>query len=346
MSKTSDIADEILSRIRSNAYVDKIPGERELADEFEVNVKTANRAVSQLVKQGILYRKRGEGTFITPVSDRRDLCIGLCFYKHTHPGQDPVFTRFFAGINAACKKHGLSLDVTALKDVIGNTKPSKRNELQAFRDVVLAANPDGILYLGNISSTLIRSLNNERPTVVLGHCAPTANFDYVRRNIRGAVVDAVKQFAEQGHQRIAFATYKQSKEDHDLNEKKQGYTQAMLDLGLETEICIGQNVLLTRLKTKRNRPSAIICSESSLGLCIMRNATSCNIEIPDDLAVISFDDGDIGEYMLPTMSSIHAFGEDLADIAIEQLLERLDGRKKQAIQIELPCPVIERESSS
>ena len=345
MSKTSDIADEILNRIRSNAYLEKIPGERELADEFSVNVKTANRAVSQLVKQGVLFRKRGEGTFITPVSDRRDLCVSLCFYKHTHPGQDPVFTRLFAGINAACKQHGLTLDVTALKDVIGQTKPNKRTELQSFRDVVLAANPDGILYLGNISASLIRNLNNERPTMVIGHCSPTANFDYVRRDIRGAVKQAVYDFSEKGHERILFATYKQGKEDHDLNEKKQGYTQAMVDLGLETDICVGQNELHDRLIHKRNRPTAIICSESSIGLIVMRNASNFGIQIPDDLAVISFDDGDIGEYMIPSMSSIHAFGEDLAATAIEQLLERLDGRRRQPVQIELPCPVIKREST-
>ena len=44
---------------------DKIPPENELANQFDVNRMTVRQALSSLVDEGLLIRKRGEGTFVT-----------------------------------------------------------------------------------------------------------------------------------------------------------------------------------------------------------------------------------------------------------------------------------------
>lgn len=48
---------------------DKIPPEHELASQFEVNRMTIRQALSSLVDEGLLIRKRGEGTFVTQNED-------------------------------------------------------------------------------------------------------------------------------------------------------------------------------------------------------------------------------------------------------------------------------------
>lgn len=53
---------------------DKIPPENELAGQFNVNRMTVRQALSSLVLQGLLIRKRGEGTFVT---DDEELIQGL-----------------------------------------------------------------------------------------------------------------------------------------------------------------------------------------------------------------------------------------------------------------------------
>ncbi len=343
MSKTSEIADEILKRIRTNYYTEKVPGERFLADEFDVNVKTANRAVSQLVEQGVLFRKRGEGTFIAPLNKRSDLSIGLCFYKYTHPGRDPVFTRFFSGVNAAARNQGVRLDVTALQDIIDDDRMSKKAQQERFKDIVLSSNPDGLLFLGNINAKMIKMLNDDRPTIVVGQSSPKSGFDTVRRDLRTAVTDAVKFFVDKGHKKIAFATPRQGTEDHDVNEKKQGYLQGMADAGLEVDVIAGTEDLIATIK--KHKPTAVIAAESTYGILIMREAPAAGFSIPDDLAVISFDDGDVGNFTQPSMSSIHAFGEELAELAVEKLLDKLDGHLNEQIDVTLPCPFIERDSS-
>ncbi len=57
---------------------DRIPPEQELSTLFNVNRITIRQALSSLVDEGLLIRKRGEGTFVT---DREDL-INQMTFKH------------------------------------------------------------------------------------------------------------------------------------------------------------------------------------------------------------------------------------------------------------------------
>ncbi|QXM07116.1 GntR family transcriptional regulator [Crassaminicella indica] len=57
----------IRKRIEEGIYkVDvKIPSERKLSEEFNLSRMTISKAINNLVEEGILYRKRGQGTFVS-----------------------------------------------------------------------------------------------------------------------------------------------------------------------------------------------------------------------------------------------------------------------------------------
>jgi GntR family transcriptional regulator len=44
---------------------EKIPSENELAEKFNVSRLTIRQAISQLIQEGFLQSRRGEGTFVT-----------------------------------------------------------------------------------------------------------------------------------------------------------------------------------------------------------------------------------------------------------------------------------------
>ena len=66
MNKYEYISTEIRNRIKQDVYpLDQpIPDEYSLAKEFDCSRVTMKRALDILVKEGLLYRKRGHGTFI------------------------------------------------------------------------------------------------------------------------------------------------------------------------------------------------------------------------------------------------------------------------------------------
>lgn len=71
-SKYLDIAVEIIGRIRSGVYTDKLPPVRSLAEEFATAKQTAFRAVQLLSQYNIISGERARGTFI----DRNNLPKG------------------------------------------------------------------------------------------------------------------------------------------------------------------------------------------------------------------------------------------------------------------------------
>jgi GntR family transcriptional regulator len=65
------LKEKIVEKIYNGQYVGKIPSERELMDEYYVSRSTVRQSVEQLVRDGILIRKPGKGTFIKskPIND-------------------------------------------------------------------------------------------------------------------------------------------------------------------------------------------------------------------------------------------------------------------------------------
>jgi GntR family transcriptional regulator len=57
----------ILRKINSREYKedDIIPSERELSDSLGISRMTVRQALSQLVSEGVLYREKGKGTFVS-----------------------------------------------------------------------------------------------------------------------------------------------------------------------------------------------------------------------------------------------------------------------------------------
>ncbi|MBS9339143.1 GntR family transcriptional regulator [Fructobacillus sp. M2-14] len=59
---------DIKSKIYQGAYPDlKLPDERTMAEDYDVSRSSIKRALNVLVQQGIIFKKRGSGTFVNPL---------------------------------------------------------------------------------------------------------------------------------------------------------------------------------------------------------------------------------------------------------------------------------------
>jgi len=62
-----EVKNSLFQKISEGVYKagDKIPSERDLSDEYHVSRMTARQAVSLLVTEGVVYREKGKGTFVS-----------------------------------------------------------------------------------------------------------------------------------------------------------------------------------------------------------------------------------------------------------------------------------------
>ena len=58
------VADAIAARIATDVYTIKLPGERDLAEEFGVSYITTRHAIAILRERGLIVSIHGRGTFV------------------------------------------------------------------------------------------------------------------------------------------------------------------------------------------------------------------------------------------------------------------------------------------
>lgn len=55
----------------------KLPDERTLAAQYEVSRSSIKRALNVLVQQGVIFKKRGSGTFVNPLYLKTMTCSNM-----------------------------------------------------------------------------------------------------------------------------------------------------------------------------------------------------------------------------------------------------------------------------
>jgi GntR family transcriptional regulator len=79
MTRYQEIATHLRGLIARGSPGDRLPSDAELCEQFGVSRMTARQAVQQVEQDGLLYRRRGQGTFIAPRPAMRVLGSPLSF---------------------------------------------------------------------------------------------------------------------------------------------------------------------------------------------------------------------------------------------------------------------------
>jgi DNA-binding LacI/PurR family transcriptional regulator len=87
------------------------------------------------------------------------------------------------------------------------------------------------------------------------------------------------------------------------------------------------------------------CLTDELALGVMRRAWERGVRVPDDLAVVGFDDIEDGRYARPSLTTVSPDKRALADVAVDRLLALVGGSVQTARSTITPHRLVVRESS-
>ena len=165
---------------------------------------------------------------------------------------------------------------------------------------------------------------------------------------------AAKYLIEKGHCRIAFLGDTDLPEYaiHPVNQRLAGFRQALesADLSIPPEY-----VILTPYSQEQARqaahklmhlpepPTAIFSATDLQAFGVLKAAREMGLKIPDDLAVIGFDDLDMADYV--GLTTVRQHLDDSGRIAVELLLSRLANPSHPIQHVKLPLSIIERETA-
>jgi DNA-binding LacI/PurR family transcriptional regulator len=102
-----------------------------------------------------------------------------------------------------------------------------------------------------------------------------------------------------------------------------------------------------RLLALSNPPDAVFCFNDLVALGAIRALHEAGRRVPDDVAVVGFDDLDEGRFSTPTLTTISPDKEQIADSAVSLLLGRIDGTLVgPPARVEPPFRLVIRESTA
>jgi len=107
----------------------------------------------------------------------------------------------------------------------------------------------------------------------------------------------------------------------------------------------GGDEALEKVLSRGRRPSALLAVSDIMALGAMRAARRNGLRVPEELAVIGFDDIPLATASHPTLSTVHQPIREKGRVATRLLLRELDDSGPRE-QIVLPTELVLRETTS
>lgn len=174
------------------------------------------------------------------------------------------------------------------------------------------------------------------PVVMFDRYLPKVKTDYVVIDNEPSAESATSYLIKQGYSNIGFITFSSSLTQ--MKGRLKGYKNALRQEGLkpyvlEIDFTPEERVMVQKVREflqAHPKLDAVLFGAIQAGSCGLKAMTQLKLKVPDDLAVISFDDHDIFELFATPVTAIAQPIEKIAHKVIGLLLDRLDAEKGAA----------------
>ncbi|MBC8401150.1 MAG: LacI family DNA-binding transcriptional regulator [Candidatus Marinimicrobia bacterium] len=263
---------------------------------------------------------------------------------------EAFYSRILLGVELEARNY----DINVLLSTVGGGLqiPQHIPRFLRGRDV------DGIIIAGSIPEELIHYIYDESiPLVLIDYKLSDLQIDVMMMDNRHGIQQVVEHLVKQGIEHIGFVGG--SHYHPSIKERFEGYQIAMDQNGLgnfarakeyyylvehETSSEIGIKGTQTILK---NRPDiqAIVCANDTTAIGCLQELQKKKIRIPDDIAVVGFDDNYYAAISHPTLSSVHVPKIEMGFEATKLLMNRIANPNKIYQTRTVPVKLVVRESS-
>ncbi len=325
---------------------------RDVAERAGVSVKTASNVLNNHPHVKASTRERVEAAMAElhyrPNLSARSLKHGRAgFLALAVPAMD---SPYFAELAARITEEAAALGFIVLLDVTGGDADAERVVLEGMRSHVI----DGVIFSPlALSADEISRRADSLPMVLLGERPVPTGFDHIAVDSVAAARAATEHLVSQGRRRIAAIGRETVKGT--ASERLRGYRQALraadlpYDKGLVLEVPHFEradgHAAMRHLLELPEPPDAVFCFNDLMAIGALRACVEAGVPVPDDIAVVGFDDIAETRYSNPTVTTISPDLTGLARSALEMLTRRIDGYTGPAEEISVAWTLEARETT-
>ncbi|MDU4943520.1 MAG: ribose operon transcriptional repressor RbsR [Mixta calida] len=259
---------------------------------------------------------------------------------------NPFYAEVVRGVENSCYERGYSL-------VLCNTEGDE-DRMNRSLETLLQKRVDGLLIMcteSHLPSADILTRYPGIPSVMMDWAPFEGDSDIIQDNSLLGGELAAGYLIDRGYRRIACIAGPLDKTPARL--RLEGFKKAMAAAGLslppeyivngDFEFQGGYNGMNALLVCK-TRPQAVFTSNDAMAVGAYHALYQAGLRIPEDMAIMGYDDIELARYMTPPLTTIHQPKDELGELAIDTLIHRLKTPGASQQRLVLTPELIERQS--
>lgn len=351
-SKYKTITAELRRQIEAGVYPpgSMLPVELTLCDKFGVSRQTIRQALALLADEGYIQRRQGSGS---RVLDRKAQLPRRTVAVITTYISNYIFPSILREIESVLCENNATPTLFSTQNQIAN-------ERKILKTLLEGTPPDGILVEGtktvypNPNLDLYRQLMDRGiPMVFLHGVYPELQAPvYVLDDNFGGARQLVQYLYKKGHRSI-MAMFKG--DDLQGLQRYSGFVHALRDLNLSLDDrqvlwyntenrdhLLSEEIFANKLQPLWRNCSAMVCYNDEVAARVIGLLTAKGLRIPEDMAVVSFDNSIYSELSSVPITSLSHGEHNVGRMAAELLIRLFNG---QPVQPQVaPWEIVQRQS--
>jgi LacI family transcriptional regulator len=336
----------------------KKPTLRDIALQADVALSTVSQVlnnrpgVSPELRQRVLdtatdlgYRHKISST--SPMTTDLSVIGILTKRQFNEPPQiNPFYAYVILGTERECQRLNISM-------MYANIEVDEDSKAQNWPAMLLDQRVDGVIVVGAFLEETIADISRQagqRIVLVDAYTSDQNSFDSVLIDNFGGAMSATKFLLENGHRHIGMIGSHEGSYPSIL-ERRDGYLAALRTQGV-TETYIEESWLdrpsaveaTMRLMSRAPQISAIFAANDNCAVGVISALNSLGRRVPEDVSVIGFDDIDLAQETVPTLTTIHVDKVLMGALALRQLRDLADFPDRPTLRTMVSTQLIVRDS--
>lgn len=312
---------------------EQLKSHKELAAEYDVSLITVKNALSTLIDEGFLFSRVGKGTFVANKNGTENISthnsIGLVLRDLKNP--------FFSLIIHSIEEKAYSDKYNIL--LSNSSSQIKKEESQIKNFINMGVK--GLIIASRKKEPhapeIIRTLQNQRFPYVMVSYVADEDIYYVGTDHEYGAYIATEHLLKLGHTKIGYINSPKSNILGDV--RMQGYIKALHTYGLEPlpeyHLRLTSDTHPERFEAGyqlgdhfhelKDKPTAFFTYNDISALGFIKRLMELGYQIPEDVAIVGFDDIEQSSYANVPLTTIHQPVERIGVAAVNKLIALING---------------------
>ncbi|HUX60025.1 MAG TPA: GntR family transcriptional regulator [Ignavibacteriaceae bacterium] len=316
---------------------DPIGSQNDLSKEFKVSVITVKKALSDLVNEGILFTRVGKGTYVADKTQKRigitkQKTIGLVLRDIKHP--------FFSMVVHGIEERAYELGYNIMLSSSSNKIEKEESQINHFKEIGVDGLIIASLSLEYRATDYIQKIHNENFPYIMVSYMHDPDYWYVGSDQEIGGFIATEHLIKTGYKSIGYVHIGKGNLLSEV--RKNGYYRALTEynipydskliffLGSENfdsgsdRFQLGYEFGKT-FKSLEKKPDALFIYSDLTALGFEQAALEAGISIPDEVAIVGFDDLEMARYASIPLTTVNQSAEKIGRRAVEIIEKRING---------------------